>query len=133
VIAGKHGQDPPGHGNIATKHHRYRPVTDLAAPRVQNPGSTYTCAFTIIRGLVLPVCPKPQVRGYKPGRFSFNVKGGTLRRCAVGDGLIKIEECTSWPECQCHLRGIARAKRYKSQTLEVKFKGAKSIRRLFST
>ncbi len=81
--------------------------------------ATYTGAFTQIRDWFAGL-PESAARGYKPGRFSFNVKGGRCETCQ-GDGLIKIEmhflpdvyvTCES---CQ--------GRRYNRETLEVKFKG----------
>ncbi len=81
--------------------------------------ATYTGAFTQIRDWFAGL-PESQARGYKPGRFSFNVKGGRCEACQ-GDGLIKIEMHflpDVYVTCeQCH------GKRYNRETLEVKFKG----------
>ncbi|HEX8365024.1 MAG TPA: excinuclease ABC subunit UvrA [Allosphingosinicella sp.] len=84
--------------------------------------ATYTGAFTQIRDWFAGL-PESQARGYKPGRFSFNVKGGRCEACK-GDGLIKIEMHflpDVYVTCDvCH------GHRYNRETLEVKFKG-KSI------
>jgi excinuclease ABC subunit A len=84
--------------------------------------ATYTGAFTNIRDWFAGL-PESLARGYKPGRFSFNVKGGRCEAC-TGDGLIKIEMHflpDVYVECDvCH------GARYNRETLEVKFKG-KSI------
>ncbi len=84
--------------------------------------ATYTGAFTNIRDWFAGL-PEAKARGYKPGRFSFNVKGGRCEVCR-GDGLIKIEMHflpDVYVTCEeCH------GKRYNRETLEVKFKG-KSI------
>lgn len=84
--------------------------------------ATYTGAFTPIREWFAGL-PEAGARGYKPGRFSFNVKGGRCEACQ-GDGLIKIEMHflpDVYVQCdQCH------GSRYNRETLEVKFKG-KSI------
>ncbi len=81
--------------------------------------ATYTGAFTQIRDWFAGL-PESQARGYKPGRFSFNVKGGRCEACQ-GDGLIKIEMHflpDVYVTCEeCHGR------RYNRETLEVKFKG----------
>ncbi len=81
--------------------------------------ATYTGAFTQIRDWFAGL-PESQARGYKPGRFSFNVKGGRCEACH-GDGLIKIEMHflpDVYVTCEeCHGR------RYNRETLEVKFKG----------
>jgi excinuclease ABC subunit A len=81
--------------------------------------ATYTGAFTVIRDWFAGL-PESQARGYKPGRFSFNVKGGRCETC-TGDGLIKIE-MHFLPDVyvQCETCG---GKRYNRETLEVKFKG----------
>ncbi|SDW34238.1 Excinuclease ABC subunit A [Albimonas donghaensis] len=84
--------------------------------------ATYTGAFTHIRDWFAGL-PEAKTRGYKPGRFSFNVKGGRCEACQ-GDGVIKIEMHflpDVYVECEtCH------GKRYNRETLEVLFKG-KSI------
>ena len=81
--------------------------------------ATYTGAFTQIRDWFAGL-PEAQARGYKPGRFSFNVKGGRCEACQ-GDGLIKIE-MHFLPDVYvtCEQCG---GKRYNRETLEVKFKG----------
>jgi excinuclease ABC subunit A len=84
--------------------------------------ATYTDLFTHIRELY-SLTPEAKVRGYKPGRFSFNVRGGRCETCK-GDGTIKIEMHflpDVYVPCEtCHGR------RYNRETLEVRFKG-KSI------
>jgi excinuclease ABC subunit A len=84
--------------------------------------ATYTGLFDVIRDLFSKT-QEARVRGYKPGRFSFNVKGGRCEVCR-GDGQIKIEmhflPDVYVPCEQCH------GKRYNRETLEVRFKG-KSI------
>ena len=81
--------------------------------------ATYTGAFTMIRDWFAGL-PESKARGYKPGRFSFNVKGGRCEACQ-GDGLIKIEMHflpDVYVTCDvCH------GARYNRETLEVKFKG----------
>ncbi|HEY5710657.1 MAG TPA: excinuclease ABC subunit UvrA [Allosphingosinicella sp.] len=81
--------------------------------------ATYTGAFTQIRDWFAGL-PESQARGYKPGRFSFNVKGGRCEACK-GDGLLKIEMHflpDVYVTCDvCH------GQRYNRETLEVKFKG----------
>ncbi|MCH7851323.1 MAG: excinuclease ABC subunit UvrA [Candidatus Marinimicrobia bacterium] len=81
--------------------------------------ATYTGLFTHIRDLFSQL-PESKIRGYKPGRFSFNVKGGRCEACQ-GDGLIKIEMHflpDVYVQCeQC------RGKRYNRETLEVTYKG----------
>ena len=84
--------------------------------------ATYTGAFSHIRDLFVAT-PEAKARGYKSGRFSFNVKGGRCETCQ-GDGLIKIE-MHFLPDVyvQCE---ECKGKRYNRETLEVKYKG-KSI------
>lgn len=84
--------------------------------------ATYTGAFTPIREWFAGL-PEAKARGYNPGRFSFNVKGGRCEACQ-GDGMIKIE-MHFLPDVyvQCD---TCKGKRYNRETLEVKFKG-KSI------
>ncbi len=84
--------------------------------------ATYTGAFTNIRDWFAGL-PEAQARGYKPGRFSFNVKGGRCEAC-TGDGLIKIE-MHFLPDVYVTCEQCKGA-RYNRETLEVKFKG-KSI------
>ena len=84
--------------------------------------ATYTDVFTYIRELFSQT-PEAKMRGYKPGRFSFNVKGGRCEKCS-GDGLLKIEmNFLSDVYVTCD---VCKGKRYNQETLEVKYKG-KSI------
>ncbi|HET9252793.1 MAG TPA: excinuclease ABC subunit UvrA [Candidatus Eisenbacteria bacterium] len=84
--------------------------------------ATYTGLFGLIRDLFAQV-PEAKVRGYRPGRFSFNVKGGRCEACA-GDGLVKIE-MHFLPDVYV-VCDVCRGKRYNRETLEVTYKG-KSI------
>jgi len=81
--------------------------------------ATYTKTFDQIRNL-FSLLPESKIRGYTPGRFSFNLKGGRCETCQ-GDGLIKIEMHflpDVYVECEaCH------GKRYNRETLEITFKG----------
>ncbi len=83
-----------------------------------NPG-TYTGLFSFIRELFSRT-PEARMRGYKPGRFSFNVKGGRCEACQ-GDGIVKIEMHflpDVYVACDvCH------GKRYNRETLEIRYKG----------
>ncbi|MGD0967690.1 MAG: excinuclease ABC subunit UvrA [Candidatus Aquilonibacter sp.] len=81
--------------------------------------ATYTGAFDIIRELFSMV-PEAKMRGYTPGRFSFNVKGGRCESCE-GDGIIKIE-MHFLPDVYVPCE-VCKGKRYNAQTLEVKYKG----------
>jgi len=84
--------------------------------------ATYTGLFTFIRDLFSKL-PESKLRGYKPGRFSFNVKGGRCESCE-GDGIIKIE-MNFLPDVYVTCE-VCLGKRYNRETLEVKYKG-KSI------
>ncbi len=81
--------------------------------------ATYTGIFTLIRE-IFTMLPDAKLRGYKPGRFSFNVKGGRCEACQ-GDGLIKItmhflpDVYVVCDQCQ--------GKRFNDETLEIKYKG----------
>ena len=81
--------------------------------------ATYTGVFTPIRELYA-MLPESRARGYKAGRFSFNVKGGRCEACQ-GDGLRKIEMSflpNVYVSCE-----VCRGKRYNSETLAIQFKG----------
>lgn len=81
--------------------------------------ATYTGTFDIIREL-FSTTTEAKMRGYKPGRFSFNVKGGRCEACS-GDGIIKIEmQFLSDVYVPCE---VCNGKRYNRETLEVKYKG----------
>lgn len=114
---------PGAHENIeGIKHLDKAIVIDQSAigrtPR-SNP-ATYTGVFTPIRELFAGT-PEANIRGYKAGRFSFNVKGGRCENCQ-GDGVIKIEMhflpdvYVTCDECK--------GKRYNREALEIKYKGA---------
>ncbi|MFB0508089.1 MAG: excinuclease ABC subunit UvrA [Thermodesulfobacteriota bacterium] len=81
--------------------------------------ATYTGVFTFIRGLFAQL-PASRMRGYKPGRFSFNVAGGRCESCK-GDGIIKIE-MHFLPDVYvtCEVCG---GKRYNRETLEIQYRG----------
>ena len=84
--------------------------------------ATYTGVFDMIRDL-FAATPDAKVKGYKKGRFSFNVKGGRCEACS-GDGIIKIE-MHFLPDVYVPCE-VCQGKRYNRETLEVKYKG-KSI------
>jgi excinuclease ABC subunit A len=81
--------------------------------------ATYTGAFTPIREWFAEL-PEAKARGYKPGRFSFNIKGGRCEACQ-GDGVIKIE-MHFLPDVYVTC-DVCKGKRYDRETLEIKFKG----------
>ncbi|MFH1617065.1 MAG: excinuclease ABC subunit UvrA [Candidatus Margulisiibacteriota bacterium] len=81
--------------------------------------ATYTGVFTHIRDL-FAMTPEARIRGYKAGRFSFNVKGGRCEACN-GDGLVKIE-MHFLPDVYVPCE-VCKAKRYNRETLEVLYKG----------
>jgi excinuclease ABC subunit A len=81
--------------------------------------ATYTGLFTYIRELFAET-PESKKRGYKPGRFSFNVKGGRCEACS-GDGIIKIEMhflADVYVPCE-----VCKGKRYNEETLDIRYKG----------
>jgi excinuclease ABC subunit A len=81
--------------------------------------ATYTGLFTPIRELFAAV-PESRLRGYQPGRFSFNVKGGRCEACE-GDGILKIE-MQFLPDVYVPCE-VCKGRRYNRETLEVHFKG----------
>jgi excinuclease ABC subunit A len=81
--------------------------------------ATYTGVFDHVR-LLFSQVPEARVRGYKPGRFSFNVRGGRCENCA-GDGQIKIE-MHFLPDVYVTCE-VCKGRRYNRETLEVKYKG----------
>ena len=83
---------------------------------------TYTGVFTDIRALFTQL-PEAKIRGYKPGRFSFNVKGGRCEECQGGG--LKLIEMNFLPDVYVHC-DACNGKRYNRETLEVRYKG-KSI------
>ncbi|CEK17801.1 excinuclease ABC, A subunit [Chthonomonas calidirosea] len=101
-------------------------VVDIdQAPIGRTPRSnpaTYTGAFDLIRDLFSRT-PDARMRGYEPGRFSFNVKGGRCENCK-GDGILKIE-MQFLPDVYIPCE-VCKGKRYNRETLEVKYRG-KSI------
>ncbi|MGI9381413.1 MAG: ATP-binding cassette domain-containing protein, partial [Methyloligellaceae bacterium] len=119
-------RDTPGaHKSLHGIQHLDKIIDIDQSPIGRTPRSnpaTYTGAFTPIRDWFAEL-PESRARGYKPGRFSFNVKGGRCEACQ-GDGVIKIEMHflpDVYVTCdQC------KGKRYNRETLEIQFKG-KSI------
>ncbi len=116
---------PAAHKKITGLEHFDKVIDIDQSPIGRTPRSnpaTYTGAFTPIRDWFSGL-PESKVRGYKPGRFSFNVKGGRCEACQ-GDGVIKIE-MHFLPDVYVTC-DICKGARYNRETLEVKFKG-KSI------
>ncbi|SHK76745.1 excinuclease ABC subunit UvrA [Desulforamulus aeronauticus] len=119
-------KDKPGeHTAIQGIEHLEKVIDVNQSPIGRTPRSnpaTYTGVFGDIRELFTQM-PEAKVRGYKPGRFSFNVKGGRCEACQ-GDGIIKIE-MHFLPDVYVPCE-ICKGLRYNRETLEVKYKG-KSI------
>jgi len=92
--------------------------TPLGRTPRSNP-ATYTGVFTLIRMLYSRV-PESRVRGYSPGRFSFNVHGGRCEACR-GNGLIKVE-MHFLPDIYVPCE-VCKGKRYNKETLEIRYKG----------
>src|SRR5881628_2456343 len=119
-------QDRPGAHDRIEGAQRIDKVVDIdQSPIGRTPRSnpaTYTGVFTFIRTLFART-PEARMRGYQPGRFSFNVKGGRCEACQ-GDGLVKIE-MHFLPDVYVTC-DVCKAKRYNRETLDVRYKG-KSI------
>ena len=113
---------PDGHDRIDGVEFIDKVIDIDQSPIGRTPRSnpaTYTGAFTPIRDWFAGL-PEAKARGYKPGRFSFNVKGGRCEACQ-GDGVIKIEMHflpDVYVECD-----VCKGKRYNRETLEVKYNG----------
>jgi excinuclease ABC subunit A len=118
-----HGQPAGGtYGTVKGVDQLDKMVVIDQSPIGRTPRSnpaTYTGAFDQIRELFSMV-PEAKMRGYTPGRFSFNVKGGRCESCQ-GDGIIKIE-MHFLPDVYVPCE-VCKGKRYNAQTLEVKYKG----------
>ncbi|MEO5567277.1 MAG: excinuclease ABC subunit UvrA [Gemmatimonadaceae bacterium] len=116
---------PGAHRRITGLQHIDKVIDIDQSPIGRTPRSnpaTYTGLFTPIRELFTEL-PEAKIRGYGPGRFSFNVKGGRCEACQ-GDGLVKIEMHflpDVFVPCE-----VCKGKRYNRETLEVHFRG-KSI------
>jgi excinuclease ABC subunit A len=113
---------PAAHRTIKGADHLDKIVAIDQSPIGRTPRSnpaTYTGAFTLIRDLFAQL-PESKVRGYKPGRFSFNVKGGRCEACQ-GDGLVKIE-MHFLPDVYVPCE-VCKGRRYNRETLEVRYKG----------
>ena len=115
--------DKPGaFKKIKGIHHLDKVIDIDQSPIGRTPRSnpaTYTGLFTLIRDLFSEV-PEARLRGYRPGRFSFNVKGGRCEACQ-GDGLIKVEMHflpDIFVTCE-----VCQGKRFNRETLEIQYKG----------
>jgi excinuclease ABC subunit A len=114
---------PGDHDRITGLEHIDKVIDIDQSPIGRTPRSnpaTYTGLFTPIRELFAEL-PDAKIRGYGPGRFSFNVKGGRCEACQ-GDGLVKIE-MHFLPDVYVPCE-VCKGKRYNRETLEVRFRGA---------
>jgi len=118
------GRERPGdHDKLLGVEHIDKVIDIDQAPIGRTPRSnpaTYTGVFSFIRELYALI-PEARMRGYRPGRFSFNVKGGRCEACQ-GDGLIQIE-MHFLPDVYVTC-DVCKGKRYNRETLEIKYKGA---------
>jgi excinuclease ABC subunit A len=120
-VYGSH-EEPGEHDKIEGIDQIDKVIRIDQAPIGRTPRSnpaTYTGLFTLIRDWYA-MLPESRERGYKPGRFSFNVKGGRCEACQ-GDGLKRIE-MNFLPDVYVTC-DVCRARRYNRETLQVKFKG----------
>ncbi|MFQ5532913.1 MAG: excinuclease ABC subunit UvrA, partial [Candidatus Methylomirabilales bacterium] len=118
-------EHPGAHDKIIGSEHIDKVIDIDQSPIGRTPRSnpaTYTGVFSFIRDLYA-LTPEARMRGYKPGRFSFNVKGGRCEACE-GDGIIRIE-MHFLPDVYVTCE-VCRGARYNRETLEIQYKG-KSI------
>ena len=119
---GNHRQRPGEHKDLKGVEHIDKIIDIDQSPIGRTPRSnpaTYTGVFDPIRELFSQT-PEAKIRGYKPGRFSFNVKGGRCEACR-GDGIIKIE-MHFLPDVYVPCE-VCKGARYNRETLEVHYKG----------
>jgi excinuclease ABC subunit A len=122
ALNGATSMTPAPHEQVEGLHHLDKVVDIDQSPIGRTPRSnpaTYTGLFTPIRELFAGTS-EARTRGYKPGRFSFNVKGGRCEACQ-GDGLIKVE-MHFLPDIYV-MCDVCRGARYNRETLEVQYKG----------
>ena len=118
----KAGTDPGEYDGLKGALHLDKVINIDQAPIGRTPRSnpaTYTKVFDAIRSLFAET-PEARVRGYKPGRFSFNVRGGRCEACE-GNGATRVEMdflADMWVSCP-----VCEGKRFDRETLEVKYKG----------
>jgi excinuclease ABC subunit A len=116
-------QERPGaHDRVEGAQHLDKVVDIDQSPIGRTPRSnpaTYTGVFTFIRTLFART-PEARMRGYQPGRFSFNVKGGRCEACQ-GDGLVKIE-MHFLPDVYVMCE-VCKERRYNRETLDIRYKG----------
>ena len=119
----QHSREKPGrHDAVLGVEHIDKAINIDQSPIGRTPRSnpaTYTNVFTYIRELFAEL-PESKVRGYAPGRFSFNVKGGRCEACQ-GQGTIKIE-MQFLPDIYITC-DVCKGKRYNRETLQVRYKG----------
>ena len=119
----QNGRQRPGKHDVIKGFQHLDKIVDIdQSPIGRTPRSnpaTYTGVFTIIRELFAAV-PESRARGYKPGRFSFNVKGGRCEECS-GDGY-KLVEMQFLPDVTVPCE-VCHGQRYNREALEIRFRG----------